>query len=140
MAAEANATPPRKRRRCGALAAAALGSQDIRVALMRGAKATSESRTPHSLTSAQEAALVDWSPTFLPDVCAAWLGAAQQPSPLLLQANWALIPVAVLRAFALPEEPIEEMCEDVRAMLRLAQSWWQLQLQTLPDTGATRGM
>ena len=124
MAAEANATPPRKRRRCGALAAAALGSQDIRVALMRGAKATSESRTPHSLTPAQEAALVDWAPTFLPDVCAAWLGAAQQPSPLLLQANWALIPVAVLRAFALPEEPIEEMCEDVRAMLRLAQSWY----------------
>lgn len=136
MAAEANAMPPRKRRRCGALAAAAMGSQDIRVALMQGAKSTSERATPYSFTPCQEAALADWEPNILRDVCAAWLGPSQPLSPLLLQANWALIPVGVLRTFALPEEATEEACEDVRGMLRLAQSWWQLQRQTLADTGA----
>lgn len=112
--------PAAKRPRRNSLAAAAVGCLDIREAFARGA---ASSGTAASTTLEQEAAFVEWAPDALQTAQSAWDACPADASTLVLAANFALIPAAVVSAFGLVQSDLIEDPQliDVQLMKRIVQ-------------------
>lgn len=120
---------PSKRPRRTSSQAAAVGSADIRAALLRGSQRLA---TPHDVTDEQATVLVEWGREPLKLAAAAWKECPEDASPLLLAANLALIPQTVLRAFGLVDQDQDQEqyaqpglidVERIKACVQRAAAW-----------------
>jgi hypothetical protein len=68
------------------------GHLDIRAALEHGHARTRTALSPMSFTAAQEEALLHWGADSFAATCDAWAGMGADASPLVLLANFQLIP------------------------------------------------
>ena len=76
------------------------GHLDIRAALEHGHALTRTALSPRSFTAAQEEALLHWGADSFAATCAAWAGMGADASPLVLLANFHLIPPVLLSCSA----------------------------------------
>ena len=111
------------------------GHLDIRAALEHGHALTRTALSPMSFTAAQEEALLHWGADSFAATCDAWARMGADASPLVLLANFQLIPPRVVELFGLPDNGDGNHVNTTRGFLGVASAWWRLQRSELPAEG-----